>query len=179
MARRSPIIELLKDTTIKKGLAYVCLSDAWINFKKEMTYLSPKDNFLYNDSDRPEEIRDHQEDFKLSENHITTGEVASPFESIIENTLLTIKETLIVKGKEYVRDGNPFHNFEVGARKKNISREKVLDGFALKHFISIEDMVNDLDKGIQPKTSAVEEKYNDAIIYLLIQKAMMIENSNK
>lgn len=102
-------------------------------------------------------------------------ESESEFEKIVSQTLRQIEETLIVKGKEYRRNNNPFHNFEVGARKKNISREKALDGMLLKHEVSIEDMTNDLDLDILPTESAVNEKFGDALIYLIIKKAMLID----
>ncbi len=97
------------------------------------------------------------------------------FEQIVDETLQQIRETLIVKGKEYRRNNNPYHNFEVGARKKNISREKALDGMLLKHEVSIEDMTNDLDAGKLPSVGAVNEKFNDNIIYLILKKAMFID----
>jgi hypothetical protein len=94
------------------------------------------------------------------------------FDKIVDNTLNTIRETLIVKGKEYRRNSDVFHNFEVGSRKSGLSREKVLDGFLLKHEISIADMTNDLDNGILPNIEAVDEKFGDNIIYLILKKAM-------
>lgn len=97
------------------------------------------------------------------------------FEKEIDTTLKKIRETLLEKGKEYVRNNNPLHNFEVGARKKNTSREKVLDGFLLKHEISIEDMTNDLDLGVLPTKEKVNEKFIDNIVYLLIKKASFID----
>lgn len=97
------------------------------------------------------------------------------FEQIVDETLQQIRETLLVKGKEYRRNNNPYHNFEVGARKKNISREKALDGMLLKHEVSIEDMTNDLDSGKLLSIGAVNEKFNDNIIYLIIKKAMFID----
>ena len=97
------------------------------------------------------------------------------FEQIVDETLQQIRETLLVKGKEYRRNNNPYHNFEVGARKKNISREKALDGMLLKHEVSIEDMTNDLDSGKLPSIGAVNEKFNDNIIYLIIKKSMFID----
>jgi hypothetical protein len=96
------------------------------------------------------------------------------FEEVVENTLLKIKELLIVKGKEYRRNDNVYHNFDQGARIKGIISEKVLDGFLLKHEISIADMTDDLEKGILPSKEKVEEKFNDNIIYLLIKKAMIL-----
>lgn len=110
----------------------------------------------------------------LSKEFMTTDDELA-FERIVDETLQQIRETLIVKGKEYRRNNNPFHNFEVGARKKNISREKVLDGMLLKHEISIEDMTNDLDQGKLPSESSVNEKFGDNLIYLLLKKAMFID----
>lgn len=97
------------------------------------------------------------------------------FDKEVESTINKIRDVLLVKGKEYIRNNNPLHNFEVGARKKNTTREKVLDGFLLKHEISIEDMTNDLDKGILPSKDIVNEKFMDNIIYLLIKKACFID----
>lgn len=97
------------------------------------------------------------------------------FNQIITETLDEIKQTLIVKGKEYRRNANVFHNFEQGSSRSGLSREKVLDGFLLKHEISIADMTNDLDKGVFPKMETVNEKFGDNIIYLLIKKAMIAD----
>jgi hypothetical protein len=97
------------------------------------------------------------------------------FDEEIEKTLEIIKETLIVKGKEYRRNNNPFHNFERGSNRTGLIREKVLDGMLLKHEISIDDMTNDLEKGILPKEETVNEKFNDNIIYLLLKKASILD----
>lgn len=100
------------------------------------------------------------------------------FDKIVDTTLNTIRETLIVKGKEYRRNNDVFHNFEVGSRKSGLSREKVLDGFLLKHEISIADITNDLDKHILPKIETVNEKFGDNLIYLILKKAMFIDRIN-
>ena len=97
------------------------------------------------------------------------------FEQIVDETLNQIKETLIVKGKEYRRNNNPFHNFEEGSKRSGLIREKVLDGFLLKHEISIADMTNDLVDGKLPTKELLDEKFGDNIIYLIIKKASIID----
>lgn len=98
------------------------------------------------------------------------------FEAVIDQTLSDIRELLLKKGKEYRRNNNPFHNFERGAQISGNTREEVLQGFLLKHLISVEDMRNDLKSGMSPNIYQVNEKYNDILVYFLIEKAMMIEN---
>jgi hypothetical protein len=98
------------------------------------------------------------------------------FEAVIDKTLSDIRELLLKKGKEYRRNNNPFHNFERGAQISGNTREEVLQGFLLKHLISVEDMRNDLKAGKMPDIYQVNEKYNDILVYFLIEKAMMIEN---
>lgn len=97
------------------------------------------------------------------------------FEQIVDETLNQIRETLLVKGKEYRRNNNPFHNFDIGSQRSGLIREKVLDGFLLKHEISIADMTNDLEKGILPKIETVKEKFGDNLIYLILKKASIID----
>ena len=104
-----------------------------------------------------------------------TGE---EFDQVVELTCKNIVYSLNKKGKEYRRNGNVFHNFETAARKKNVSREFALDFMALKHEISIEDMTKDLDNDILPTEAMIEEKFGDAINYLVIKKAMFLDRIN-
>lgn len=99
------------------------------------------------------------------------------FDSTISQTLEDIKSLLLKKGKEYRRENNPYHNFENGAKITTNTREEVLQGFLLKHLISVQDMRNDLKAGKMPDIYQVNEKYNDIIVYFLLEKAMMIENA--
>lgn len=119
---------------------------------------------------------------KLLKKNVLTVKNATAMESnlneVISSTLETIKNTLLSKTKEYVRNSDVFHNFHEGSKRSGLIREKVLDGFLLKHEISISDITNDLDKGILPTEDIVNEKFNDNIIYLLIKKAMILERIN-
>ena len=48
------------------------------------------------------------------------------------------------------------HNFNVGSRITGQSREKVIYGFSLKHLISINDIRNDIERGILPSEEIVD-----------------------
>lgn len=98
------------------------------------------------------------------------------FEQQIELTLEHIKGLLTEKGKEYRRDNNPYHNFERGSELSGRTREEVLQGFLLKHLISVEDLRNDSKRGLYPDAAKIHEKYNDILVYFLIEKAMMLDN---
>ncbi len=138
----------------------------WTNIEHYLTYLQGISLSEIYDEDEDEEV-------ETTVNETTHDELE--FEKVVDETLKQIRETLIVKGKEYRRNNNPYHNFEVGARKKEITRERVLDGMLLKHEISIEDMTNDLDNDKLPSENAVNEKFGDNIIYLILKKAMFID----
>ena len=101
------------------------------------------------------------------------------FEKTVMETLDRIKELLIIKGKEYRRGGNVYHNFDEGSKITGLISERILDGFLLKHEISIKDMVNDIDLGILPTEDKVNEKFDDNLIYLLLKKAMILERIKK
>lgn len=104
------------------------------------------------------------------------------FKEIVEEQVDKIEDTLVVKAKEYRRNNNPFHNFDIGTQINNQSREEVIWGFALKHFISIQDIRNDVKEGKLPSKEILDEKYTDLINYLIIEKASIldkIENKKK
>ena len=96
------------------------------------------------------------------------------FDAIVESTLQQIKDTLITKGKEYRRNGDVFHNFNEGAKRTGKTPEQVLQGFMLKHEISVNDMVQDIALGVMPTAEAVNEKMNDILVYNLVLKGMLL-----
>ena len=101
------------------------------------------------------------------------------FDEVVDIFLNSIRDTLLVKAKEYRREGNVFHNFDEGSKRSGLIREKVLDGFLLKHEISIADITNDLEKGILPKISTLDEKFGDNVIYLILKMTSMIDKIEK
>lgn len=97
------------------------------------------------------------------------------FDEAVKSTVDTCLNTLVVKGREYRRNGNPFHNFDKGSEVTGRSREDVIWGMALKHFISVQDIKNDMKSNILPTKEVLDEKYGDLINYLLIEKASILE----
>lgn len=90
------------------------------------------------------------------------------FDEILESRIKKIKMSLQIKGKEYIRNNDPLHNFNRGAELSGQSREKVLWGFALKHHVSFLDMLDDMDLGKFPEIDMVDEKIGDLINYLIL-----------
>jgi hypothetical protein len=101
------------------------------------------------------------------------------FDLVVDFRIEEIKETLQMKGKEYRRNSDPLHNFEVAARLGSTTREKALWGFALKHYVSFMDMLDDIEKGCIPKVDKVNEKLGDLCCYLILAEASIKERINQ
>lgn len=99
------------------------------------------------------------------------------FDAVVHSTVENCLKTLVVKGKEYQRNNNPLHNFDRGVEVSGFTstREQVIWGMALKHFISVQDIKEDLSKNILHSKELIDEKYGDLINYLLIEKASIID----
>lgn len=93
------------------------------------------------------------------------------FDALVEKRLDLTREVLITKGKEYRRNSDPLHNFNVASKLNNTTREKALWGFATKHLVSFLDMLDDIENNKLPKKEYVEEKIGDLINYLILCEA--------
>ena len=93
-------------------------------------------------------------------------------------TIERLKTLLLIKGKEYRRNNDPYHNFNEGAKLMNVRPMTVLNFFRLKHVISIADLHKDFEQGKEVSEAQVNEKYDDILVYTLIELAY-IENENE
>jgi hypothetical protein len=83
------------------------------------------------------------------------------FVKIAEETMSQINQTIATKGKD-ASGGLSFHD----------KPEMVAWEFATKHFQSIKDIIS----GKVPASQAtIDEKFGDAIVYLLLMKGMLTE----
>ena len=93
-------------------------------------------------------------------------------------TIERLKILLLIKGKEYRRNNDPYHNFNEGAKLMNVHPMTVLNFFRLKHVISIADLQKDFEQGKEVSEAQVNEKYDDILVYTLIELAYT-ENENE
>lgn len=97
------------------------------------------------------------------------------FDKIVEERIIAIRSGLLVKGREYQRNEDVLHNFERGSNISGEVREKLIWNFALKHYISILDMIDDISIGELPPKEYVEEKLGDLINYSILLEASIKE----
>ena len=86
-------------------------------------------------------------------------------------TIVRIRTLLLIKGKEYRRNSDPYHNFNQGAKLMGVRPMTVLNFFRLKHVISIADLQKDFEDKKHVSEAQVNEKYDDILVYTLIELA--------
>lgn len=101
------------------------------------------------------------------------------FQDELNIVLDAIKESLEIKAKEYVRNGDRMHNFNSGVKKSDKSREEVIRDFRFKHEISIDDMRNDIKNDELPSRALLEEKFKDVINYFILEKLSIAHKIEK
>ena len=89
-------------------------------------------------------------------------------------TIERLKTLLLIKGKEYRRNNDPYHNFNEGAKLMGVRPMTVLNFFRLKHVISIADFEDKKHVSVHQ----INEKYDDILVYTLIELAYA-ENENE
>lgn len=90
------------------------------------------------------------------------------FDEHVKDLQERMENLLLIKGKEYRRNNNPFHNFERAAILNNSTPELELHGFLTKHLVSYLDMIQDIENGKEISYSYVEEKLTDIRVYFLL-----------
>ena len=116
------------------------------------------------------------------------------FNSVVENRIRLIRETMVKKQGEYTRDGLAFHNFDKASLEFGHTPAEMLIGMWAKHYISLLDILRDLskmkngvlvlvdedrDSGGESKFSDafIEEKIGDLINYLIILEGILKERN--
>lgn len=94
------------------------------------------------------------------------------FEEVIEKQMEMCFDILIEKAKEYADNGDRLHNFKYAGNLQGINPVKALSGMMAKHTISIYDMCG--SEALHTR-EMWDEKITDSINYLLLLKALLID----
>ena len=86
-------------------------------------------------------------------------------------TIVRLRTLLLIKGEEYRRNNDPYHNFNEGAKLMGVRPMTVLNFFRLKHIISIADLQKDFEDKKHVSAHQIDEKYDDVLVYTLIELA--------
>lgn len=93
------------------------------------------------------------------------------FEFIVSKTFEEINSLTSSKGEEYSRSNDQLANFRRGAENNEITMHKVLSIYLSKHMDAIQSWINN---GVE-LSEPIEGRINDAILYLILLKAMVYE----
>jgi hypothetical protein len=101
------------------------------------------------------------------------------FDDFLHQRLNSIKTTLISKGEEYQHgDDEKFINFINAGIKLGVTPMQALMGMKVKHTVSIDDLIGQVNYGIEVTSDRIIEKLEDEICYLLLLEAMLLEQNN-
>lgn len=95
---------------------------------------------------------------------------AEQFNKLLELRIKHIRESLVEKAKDYATDDR-LHNFKEAADTFKLSPSEVCWNYMMKHLISIKDIA----KGKSVTEVTINEKIGDAINYLILMEAILIE----
>lgn len=96
------------------------------------------------------------------------------FDLLLESRIRKIKSTLASKACEYATDDR-LHNFKRSGQISDRTPEEALLGMWTKHVTSIFDIVDEVADGKLASAAMVDEKLGDAINYLILLEALLLE----
>lgn len=102
---------------------------------------------------------------------------AKTFDVIVRDQLQMSTDVLLTKAEEYADDTDRLRNFRLAAALQDVGLSEALGGMLAKHIVSIYEMLG-LDASYEP-LSKWNEKITDAINYLLLLKAVVVEEHNQ
>jgi hypothetical protein len=98
---------------------------------------------------------------------------AQEFETIFEAQVDACRKTLVKKAEEY-SPVDRLSNFKVAGTLAGCTPQQALGGMLAKHIVSIYDLIRDDSSNLD----IWNEKLGDALNYLFLLKALLIEQNN-
>jgi len=110
-------------------------------------------------------------------NYDNTLQTSEDFYNFVSDTLYNCEHTLISKGKEYT-EYHWLENLEEACMEKyyEVNLEnilEILDGYRLKHKVSINKIKRDTINGKIADQSLINEKYGDYINFMIMEQAII------
>jgi len=94
----------------------------------------------------------------------------------LEKRIDKIKHVLSTKSAEYSKASDKHYNFKRAAEIIRKTPETALWGMFLKHYVSIQDIVEKIEEtGEAPNEELMSEKIGDAINYLILLETLVKE----
>lgn len=98
------------------------------------------------------------------------------FDEILEARIIKTRTVLGAKAGEYASERDRLHNFKRSAGVTGETPAQVCVGFFVKHLTSVLDIVDAHARtGAAPAPAVVDEKFGDAVNYLVLLEAILAE----
>ena len=98
------------------------------------------------------------------------------FDRVLSARQHRMRKVLAAKSAEYSTNADKLHNFRRAADTLGECPEKALIGMAIKHWVSILDIIDKIaESGEYPDENTIDEKIGDMINYLVLLEAMIKE----
>jgi hypothetical protein len=106
-------------------------------------------------------------------------ETTEDYYQFLQNRANNIVNTIISKDREYT-ESHWLENFEEACREEGLPINcenllKILNGYRLKHKVSINKIQRDILKGKILNQDLINEKYGDYINFMLIEQAIILK----
>jgi len=102
------------------------------------------------------------------------------FDKFLKSIFSIIEDTLGTKASEYSRGGDKLYNFKRAGEIRRCTPEMALFSMYIKHFTSVQDIVEGLERdGKLPPYEVLEEKFKDSINYHILLWALLKERIEK
>lgn len=100
------------------------------------------------------------------------------YAQLVKDTFDTAMQLSTLKGGEYSGDDDRLLNFRRNAAALGLTKETIWGVYAAKHWDAIMRYIKDLQAGKdRVRLESLDGRCNDLIVYLMLFKAMLIENA--
>ena len=101
------------------------------------------------------------------------------FDRMLSYVFDKLKNTLEIKAKEYMRNGDMLHNFNQASKMSGVLRELCINNFKLKHEVNRADLLMDLatmDHAV-PSKEMIDERWGDIIVYNILEMISLMQKA--